>query len=129
MISTSAMTVSLFYTLECHARPSAGDKNLRAHACMLILSCNDEWTKTVSVFCHGIVCLRVNQLVGNHKSCVEKRLRLSCAGAAPLKVAYVRASLHLPHDHRLIVQNFTVQVCVFGAMGVGIDFFLWVHVR
>ncbi|XP_024376631.2 translocon-associated protein subunit alpha isoform X2 [Physcomitrium patens] len=30
-------------------------------------------------------------------------------GQAPLKVIYTRASIHLPHDHRLIVQNFTVQ--------------------
>jgi translocon-associated protein subunit alpha len=34
---------------------------------------------------------------------------ISNDGAASLKVAYVRATLHLPHDHRLIVQNFTVQ--------------------
>ncbi|XP_024398118.1 translocon-associated protein subunit alpha [Physcomitrium patens] len=30
-------------------------------------------------------------------------------GAGPMQVQYVRASLHLPHDHRVIIQNFTVQ--------------------
>jgi translocon-associated protein subunit alpha len=34
---------------------------------------------------------------------------ISNDGAAPLNVAYVRATLHLLHDHRLIVQNFTVK--------------------
>ncbi|XP_024365269.1 translocon-associated protein subunit alpha [Physcomitrium patens] len=30
-------------------------------------------------------------------------------GAGPMQVQYIRASLHLPNDHRVIIQNFTVQ--------------------
>ncbi|KAG0595551.1 hypothetical protein M758_UG176300 [Ceratodon purpureus] len=39
----------------------------------------------------------------------QVHLEITNGGSSSLMVAYTRATLHLLHDHRLIVQNFTVQ--------------------